>query len=337
MSIISEDISSIISNTDLYFLKDKDILITGASGLVGSYFAQTLQELKKKGVGPSRIFLSSKSGEFQFDVDIDTEVLVGDITDLRILNNLPKLDIIIHAAGYGQPDKFLEKPLLTLELNTSCTLQLVSKVKTGGKFLYLSSSEVYSGLISPPFAENQIGTTNTNHPRAPYIEGKRAGESIVSTIDKQKNISAKSVRLSLAYGPGTKIGDSRAINSFIHQAIAESKIELKDSGDAMRTYCYVTDAIEMCFAVMNLGIKNIYNVAGNSRISILNLATLIAEITGASLTVPQNNNLGLNGAPDDVWLDISQTVLLTNKSRFIPLSTGLKNTIDWQRYNVFRV
>jgi len=45
MSIISNDISNIASRTDLKFLKNKKILITGASGLVGSYFAQTLQHL----------------------------------------------------------------------------------------------------------------------------------------------------------------------------------------------------------------------------------------------------------------------------------------------------
>jgi FlaA1/EpsC-like NDP-sugar epimerase len=57
MSIISNDISNIASRTDLKFLKNKKILITGASGLVGSYFAQTLQHLVTIGEGPSKLFL----------------------------------------------------------------------------------------------------------------------------------------------------------------------------------------------------------------------------------------------------------------------------------------
>ena len=84
MSIISSDILHIASKTDLRFLRNKKILITGASGLVGSYFAQTLQHLIKINEGPSKLFLSSKSGEFQFKVDPSTEVITGDITNLKL-------------------------------------------------------------------------------------------------------------------------------------------------------------------------------------------------------------------------------------------------------------
>lgn len=335
MNILSDDVSKILAQTDLKFLKDKKILITGASGLVGSYFAQTLQHLFSNNDGPSKLFLSSKSGEFQFMVDPFTEVITGDLTNLQLLSNLPDLDVVIHAAGYAQPSKFLENPLLTIALNTTSTLELIKKVKPGGKFLFISSSEIYSGLKVPPFTEEQIGTTNTNHVRSAYIEGKRTGESIVSTANRMNNIDAKSVRLSLAYGPGTKNGDSRAMNSFIEQAIISSSISLKDSGHAMRTYCYITDAIEMCFNVMNNGIDDIYNVAGNSRVSIIDLAKLIAEITGATVKVRESSINGMKGAPEDVWLNIDKTLSLSNKSEFISLESGVKNTIEWQKHNLF--
>ena len=151
------------------------------------------------------------------------------------------------------------------------------------------------------------------------------------------NIDAKSVRLSLAYGPGTKIGDSRAINTFIQQAITSSRIELKDDGHAMRTYCYITDAIEMCFNVLNKGANNIYNVAGNSRISILDLAKLIGELAHAEVKMPENSNDGLKGAPEDVWLDLKSTLSLCNKSEFVSLKIGIQNTIKWQKENLLIV
>ena len=336
MSVINNDVSDVISKTDLDFLKGKKILITGASGLVGSYFAQTLQKLNLNNDGPSKVFLSSKSGNFQFIVDSLTEVIVGDISNSHLLSSLPNLDIIIHAAGYGQPGKFLENPILTLALNTTSTLQLINKVKPGGKFLFISSSEVYSGLDAPPFTEKQIGTTNTDHPRSAYIEGKRSGESIVNAANKQNSFDAKSVRLSLAYGPGTKLNDSRVMNSFIQQAITSSKIVLKDSGSATRTYCYIADAIEMCFNVLSKGTDTIYNVAGNSRIKIIDLAKMIAEITGAKLEIPESDIHGLKGAPDDVWLDISKTLALTNNAQFTSLNKGVANTIKWQVDNLFK-
>jgi len=337
MSIISSDISNIISKTDLKFLKNKKILITGSSGLVGSYFVQTLQHLIKIGEGPSKLFLSSMSGKFQYDVDPSAEVVVGDLTNLQLFSKLPNVDIIIHAAGYGQPSKFLENPLLTIALNTTGTLELMKKVNSGGKFLFISSSEVYSGLKTPPFIEDEIGTTNTNHIRSSYIEGKRTGEAIVATTKRTSDIDAKSVRLSLAYGPGTKTGDSRAINTFIQQAITSSRIVLKDDGHAMRTYCYITDAIEMCLNVLNKGKNDIYNVAGNSRVSILDLAKLIAELSNAEVSVPGNSKNTLKGAPDDVWLDLKNTLSLSNKTEFVSLKNGLQNTINWQMMKLFTV
>lgn len=336
MNIIDEDILNIIAKTELDFLKNKEVLITGASGLIGGYFAQTLQKLKQTNEGPSRIFLSSKSGKFQFHVDSEAEIITGDLSQVNVLERLPNLDVIVHAAGYAQPGKFLENPLLTLALNTTSTIYLVRKIRTGGKFLFISSSEVYSGSKITPFTEKQIGTTNTDHPRSPYIEGKRAGEAIVSASKVHKNIDAKSVRLSLAYGPGTKLDDSRVMNSFIEQAITTSRISLKDSGDAMRTYCYVADAIELCFNVLGKGSDDIYNVAGNSRIKIRDLAKLISDITGAKLEFPETDLSGVVGAPDDVWLDISKAIALSGKADFTTLLRGVTNTINWQKDNLYK-
>jgi nucleoside-diphosphate-sugar epimerase len=334
MSIISKDINNIILQSDLDFLSGKDILITGASGLVGGYIAQTIQYFRQGGEIQSKFILSSKSGQFNFKLETGTELVIADITDPNFFSHLPKFDIIIHAAGYAQPDKFLENPIKTLALNTFTTLELSKKVKQGGKFLFLSSSEVYSGLSSTPYSENKIGTTNTNHPRSCYIEGKRSGEAIVSSARKFWGIDAKSARLSLAYGPGTKKGDTRVMNSFINQAIKNSKIVLKDRGTAMRTYCYISDAIELCLKILEKGDEDIYNVGGTSRVSIIELANLIAALTDSKVELPHRDFEENEGAPDDVWLDMQKTLELTGNRKFTPLEIGLQNTINWQRSNL---
>lgn len=336
MNVIAEDVSKIINKTELSFLKNKQVLITGASGLMGSYFAQTLQQLKHDGVGPSKIFLTSKSGNFNFDVSPEVEVITGDMSKTKVLDEIPDFDIIIHAAGYAQPGKFLENPLATLAINTTATIHLVSKIKSGGKLLFISSSEVYSGLNATPFKEKQIGTTNTNHPRSSYIEGKRAGEAIVSASKVLGNIDAKSVRVALTYGPGTKLNDSRVVNSFIEQALTTSKIFLKDSGEAIRSFCYVADAIKMCFNVLGKGFEHVYNIGGIERIKIRDLAKLISDITGAQLEIPKTDEDKLVGAPDDVSLDISKALALCDELEFVSLFSGVTNTVRWQSDNLFK-
>ena len=67
-------------------------------------------------------------------------------------------------------------------------------------------------------SESDIGTTTPLHPRASYIEGKRGGETICNAYRSQ-GVRAVSARLALAYGPGTRKGDKRAMNSFIEKAL----------------------------------------------------------------------------------------------------------------------
>ena len=84
--------------------------------------------------------------------------------------------------------------------------KLLLKTKKKGGFLYLSTSEVYSGINKQNF-EDKIGNSNTNHIRACYIQSKLAGETLVNIFKRKFNINAKSVRLCLAYGPGNKKKD----------------------------------------------------------------------------------------------------------------------------------
>ena len=120
-----------------------------------------------------------------FSVEVETtEIIEGDLVENFSRLSSEKFDVVIHSAGYGQPDKFMANPMLTLSLNTLVTEQLLRLVNQNGKFLFVSSSEIYSGLSNPPFKESQSGTTNTNHPRAPYIEAKRTGEAMVAVARK---------------------------------------------------------------------------------------------------------------------------------------------------------
>lgn len=332
--IIQQDIQNILHRVDASGFSGKTVLITGASGLIGSYFLSLLAEATTQGNRPSQIFAVSKTGNFPKGIEFKRakfKILQGDLTNRSFCASLPTSDIVIHAAGYGQPDKFLVNPLNTIELNTTVTSSLVHKVNMHGKFLFFSSSEVYSGLETPPFSEHQVGTTNTNHPRSSYIEGKRCGEAIVNAARQSLNLDGNSIRLALAYGPGTKDYDSRALNSFIDQALTLGKIRLQDSGNAWRTYCYISDAIEMSIQVLFNGDMGVYNVGGESRTTILDLAKLIAQITKTKVVEPEAEGEPDYSAPSDVWMDIERIKSLSRKHNFISLKDGLERTIAWRQ------
>lgn len=322
---------------DFSNLKNKTVLITGASGIVGTYFLAGLSGTKAKVYAVCQ----SKPEAYWKEIteNINCTVLRGDLCNDAFVKKLPKADFIIHAAGYGQPGKFMIDPLKTIKLNTTLTLALLEKLKPKGKFLFLSSSEVYSGLTKSPFKESEVGTTNTDHPRACYIEAKCCGEAIISSA-RSKGIDAKSARLSLAYGPGTKKDDARVINSFIRRALTEGKIEMMDSGLALRTYCYVTDAVEIMWNILLSGKEATYNVGGTSTINIANLGREIGSILDVPVIIPKEKSKGekqaLSGAPLDVSLDLTKIKKEFGKKNFVSLEKGLKKTIEWQKglYNM---
>jgi nucleoside-diphosphate-sugar epimerase len=209
-------------------------------------------------------------------------------------------------------------------------MELFKKLKPGGKFLFISSSEVYSGLPKPPYKEQEIGTTNTDHPRSCYIEGKRCGEAVVNTY-RAIGVLGKSARLSLAYGPGTKQGDARVLNSFIYRGLVEGKIALGDRGEAKRTYCYVTDAVEIMWRILFDGTDAIYNVGGNSKTTIGKLAKQIGAYLKVPVEFPKSEAGAQKGAPMDVSLDMSKAKKQFGKTTYVSLSDGLAKTIEWQR------
>jgi UDP-glucuronate decarboxylase len=332
MSLIDDDINGLISPKVIAFFRNKRILVTGASGLIGSYFSVLFQAINKNHEGKIQLYLSSNSGNFMFSVGKETTPVVGSLAIPSILTKIENFDLIIHAAGYAQPSKFLSQPIETMTLNIQVTIELLQKLSLGGKLLYLSSSEVYSGLTEPPFAEEQIGISNTNHLRAPYIEAKKCGEVVISTHNKLKLGShAVAARLSLAYGPGTRSDDTRVLSSFISQAISTGEIRMKDSGSAWRTYCYVKDAISQMIEILISGDDELYNVGGESRVQIVELAKIVASLTNATLITPTEVGNFQIGAPDDVSLNLTRVKRIWHEGEFTNLITGIGNTIAWSR------
>lgn len=333
ISIIQEDVNDILSSVDLRDLSHKSVLITGASGLLGVYFMACLKTLSDHGSGAHNVtaIVHSKLPDyFKYFFEFPgVTVIQGDLSDDNFIRSFGHFDYVIHAAGYGQPGRFMENPLKTIALNTNVTMSLFHHLNDGGHYLFLSTSEVYSGLPHPPYHEDQIGTSNTDHPRACYIEAKRCGEAICH-IQRQRGIHASAARLSLAYGPGTKRGDRRVINSFIERGIQNHQISLQDMGTALRTYCYVADAVEILWHILLCGTQSIYNVGGESRTTIADLARNIGEILDVPIIFPQKA-IVLDGAPDDVRLDMSRVHDEFHKQHYVDLNDGLRRTVYWQQ------
>jgi UDP-glucuronate decarboxylase len=237
---------------------------------------------------------------------------------------LPKVDFIIHAAGYGAPKLFMQQPLDTIRVNTEITDGLLECLNPGGTFLFCSSSEVYKGLTHPA-TEDEIGTTTPYHPRACYTEGKRCGEAIVNAYRNQ-GVNAMSARVGLTYGPGTRKHDLRVLNQFIEQALVKKRIDLTDDGSAIVPLCYVDDMVDMLLTVLTRGTQPVYNVGSKHRMPIVELALHV----GHYLNVPVRCPAEPPGTPHaEMCLDRFYNEF--GKPENTSWEDGLAATIEYQR------
>lgn len=296
---------AIVAQVDLTPLSGKNVLLLGATGVIGQHLRNSAEMAGAIVTPPHREFSSAHI-----------------------------FDYVIHAAGYGQPARFLASPIETIRVNTQGLSAALNAVRPGGSLLYLSSSEVYSGLWTMEHEERQIGTTTPWHARGCYIEAKRCGEAIIAAA-RNCGVDAKAARVSLGYGPGARPGDARVIYELIDRALSTGEVFLLDEGLAVRCYGYITDVVAMLWNVLLRGKEPVYNVAGDSYCRIAGLAKLIAGITGARLVgIPHDAPLlttGLSGAPDHVKMSLRLYAAEFPLPAFVPLEEGVRRTVEYHR------
>jgi UDP-glucuronate decarboxylase len=328
--ILETDAKEVVSRLANLDVSGSSVILTGASGVIGISLIAALNELARSGRGPELIVAVSKQNTPRKTSasSAHIEYQTMDLIKSGWKQLLPRADFVIHAAGYGQPAKFMADPLTTLKLNTFVTAELIDCLSPHGRFLFASSSEIYSGLTGSSPTETETGTTTPSHPRAPYIEAKRCGETICNAVLGQRNCHINA-RIALAYGPGAYPDDERVLYSFIRQALNGKVVRVKGAGLARRTYCYVSDMSEVLLKLLfNRDCYGTYNVGGVSEISIRDLAAMVADLTDADLVLDADDDTVL-GAPNEVRLDLRKMQSETGKSSYVSLVDGLSRTIQW--------
>ena len=325
LDLLIRDAAETLNVVDYRPLDGASVFISGCTGLIGMHLMTILFVLKRNG------YKIEVAGQYHNEPASYTKQLAS-IGGFRLYEEwaaAPQSDIIIHAAGYGQPVIFMQKPAETIHVNTTITQQLLDCLNPGGRFLFVSSNEVYHGLQNEFATEEDIGTTTPYHPRAGYVEGKRSGEAITYAYRKN-GVNAASARLNLTYGPGARKNDKRALSGFIDQAIQNKRIEMKFSGKEMRTCCYAKDVATMLWKVALYGTKPVYNVGERMTTSIAELASIVARLTESTITIPEEDK-ELPGSHALPRMDISLMESDLGKTDYTPLEEGLRRTIEWQR------
>jgi len=310
--LYQEDVTQVANlNVPWEKLADKNILITGASGLLGSFFVDVIMFRNTHNGMNCHVYAVGRSlqhAKEEFRMYWENELFdftSHDINKYLSINVNIGLDYIVHLASNTHPKAYSSDPIGTITSNIIGTKNLLDLAINHGtkRFIFASSNEVYGENRGDTelFSEDYCGYINSNTLRAGYPESKRCGEALCQAYIRQKGLDIVIPRFTRSYGPTMLKDDTKAISQFVKKGIKKENIILKSSGKQNYSYTYVADAVSGLFFVLLLGNKGeAYNVADESgNISLGNLASQIARISGTKVVFEapdQNEKLGYSTA-----------------------------------------
>lgn len=325
-------------NIDWEKLGNKNIMITGATGLIGRYFINLIMYKNEKESLNCKIIALSRSEEKIKGIFGDYltndcfEYIVCDVSNS--IEYKDNVDYIIHGASNTHPVQYVEDPIGTLKTNifgTNNLLELASIKKTK-KFLFLSSFEVYGDVKNKKkIAENDFGIVDSTILRSCYPESKRASESLCEAFSSQKDMNISIIRLSRVFGPTMDITSTLATSQFIKNGINNEDIVLKSNGEQLYSYNYVGDAVMAILIVLLHGKnKEAYNVSDEGfDISLKSFAQIVARHSNREVVFSLPNEIEKCGFSNSIM-----TVLNSNKIKLLGwhvdkgIDDRIKNTID---------
>ena len=284
--ILKEDAIQIIDDNDkLKELKGTSFLITGASGMVGSYFVNTLLMLNELYGYDIKMYLvvrnPKKLPEYVLN-DKNVQIIEQDVIQPICLDK--DVDYVVHAAGPASPLIMREKPVETNFANTIGTANALcyANAHKAKGFLFISSREIYGQPEEGQeffYEDGKLGQVDHLVPRNGYAEGKKAAENMLAGFKEEYGLNTKSVRLAHTYGPGMSIYDGRVQADFLKNVVNNENIVLKSTGDSIRTYTYIADAVNAMFKVLLHSKDMVYNIADEAcKTSIRELAETMVSI-----------------------------------------------------------
>ena len=338
-SQILSDIEVIIqtSVSDLEEIVNKPLVITGASGFVGTWLTLSWVAARKRLKGRGQLLITSRNPQSLLplinviDSRSPVTALSSDIRNLHIPSEFRNGNLI-HAATPASAALNASDPAAMLKIIIEGQERvIVEAVRMNNRLLFLSSGAVYGRqpLDLSHLPETWEGAPQIGDSNSAYHEGKRVAELMGNIAATKQGLHFISARLFAFIAPFLPLGTHFAAGNFIRDALSSNQIEIQSGGGSVRSYLYATDLCSGLWALLARGeTGSAYNIGSDQDITIKELAIKVAWLAGTNARV---NVRGLD-TPENVSRYVPSLERLHNEigmKQSISLEQSLKRTISW--------
>ncbi len=299
--------------------KPETILLTGASGFIGSRLARALLDAGKK------LILISKSGAIPPGLKKNFRAFKVDIRNKAALKKLPgPIDAVFHTAIHSPQKLEVDSDArLCIETNGLGTLNLLEFCRERGipRFIYSTSIGVYGTLPKPPMDEAAAII-----PASPYGMGKRMGELFCERFHERFGLQHFILRYSSVYGVGQR--PDTVLPIFIDRARKGLDLTVFGAGKKKQDFIYVDDVVQANLLALKSNHPGYYQIGSGVGTSMPALARAVRAVFSGGRKIKIVRNASIPEEESRIWLDISKAKKLLRYRPRYDLTTGLKEYLN---------
>ncbi|MGW4209629.1 dTDP-glucose 4,6-dehydratase [Lentzea sp. NPDC004789] len=310
------------------------LLVTGAAGFIGSYYARTMLDGGYAGYEDAHVTVLDKLTYAGNRANLPAShprmsFVEGDIRDLDLLLELlPGHDAVVHFAAESHVDRSLTSAAEFVRTNVMGTQTLLEACRRVGvsRFVHVSTDEVYGSIDEGAWTE-----TWPLQPNSPYAASKASSDLIARAYWKTHGLDVSITRCSNNYGPYQH--PEKLIPLFITNLFNGLHVPLYGDGSNVREWLHVSDHCRAIQLVLTSGrAGEVYNVGGGNERTNLQITTALLDLcsAGPALVKRVADRLGHD---QRYALDDTKIRAELGYEPLVPFEQGLADTVAWYRDN----
>ena len=314
----------------------KNILVTGGAGFIGSHLVERLLAEKVWRVSVVDDFNDFYAPELKRAnarphlTDENYQLFEANISDAEFLRGIfeeNEFDVIVHLAARAGVRPSLLQPKLYVETNVNGTLNLLELARQFSvkQFIFGSSSSVYGNNKKIPFSEDD----KIFQPISPYAATKAAGELLCHTYSHLYDIRTVCLRFFTVYGARQR--PDLAIRKFSQLISDDKPIQVFGDGTTRRDYTFIDDIIQGVRAAIDYdrSMYEVINLGESQTVELRQLIALLEENLGKKAVIDRQPM-----QPGDVpqtFADITKAKELLNYNPQTKIDEGIEKFVEWFR------